>query len=146
MASPSSTAPSKGITFPMWITTRSSSRICDAETRSSCSPIFCHTLLTFRDMVRARSSTDFLCVHSSRSSPTPSRNMTEEAVSISPRNTETPIAAASRTGTSIFPFTSVSTPFFRYFTDFTAVTSARRDQGTNSFEAKRSSTFITSFS
>ena len=43
----------------------------------------------FRDMLLARSPTDFLWVHSSSISPTPSRYMTEPAVSKSDRRMET---------------------------------------------------------
>ncbi len=67
---------------------------------SSVPPFLTHTLSTLRLMVRARSATDFLCVHSSRISPILSMNMIVEAVSVSPRRTDTVIAVASRTATS----------------------------------------------
>ena len=80
MPSPTTTSPSKGITFPIRITTWSPGSISDDFTRISCSFLFSHTLLTLSDILRARSPTDFLCVHSSMISPIPSRNMTDPAV------------------------------------------------------------------
>ena len=73
-------------------------------TSTSCPSRTSHTLLMFKDILLARSSTDFLWVHSSRISPTPSRNMMEEAVLILPRTMEMAMAVPSSTGTSIFPF------------------------------------------
>ena len=86
---------------------------------------------TFKDIVRVRSSTVFLCVHSSKSSPMPSKNMTEPAVSISFLKIDTPIAVASSTGTSIFRCHKHCKPFQRYFTDLTVVTHARSGYGRN---------------
>ena len=107
-------------------------------TSTSCPSLTSHTLVMFKDMLRARSPTDFLCVHSSRISPTPSRNMTEPAVSKSLLIIETPIAVASRTGTSIFLAASVRIPFHIYFTDFTDVITARMLAGRNMvFPARR---------
>ena len=146
MASPSVTVPSKGITFPTCTRTWSPARTPAAGTSTSASPLTSHTLLTFNDMLLARSSTDFLCVHSSRSPPIPRRNMTEPAVSKFPLATETPMAVASRTGTSIFPFLRVSIPCKMYRTDRRTVTPARTGAGTNSLFPARSTTFVTSLS
>lgn len=72
--------------------------------KNFCSSLFSHTFFMFKDMLRARSPTDFLCVHSSSNSPIPSRNMAEPVLCKSPRSTDTPIAVAS-TGTlsSVWP-------------------------------------------
>ena len=82
-------------------------------------------------MLRARSSTDFLCVHSSNISPIPSKNIMEPAVLKSCLKIETPIDVASNTGTSIFPFASVQIPCHMYFTDFAVVSTARTGIGKN---------------
>ena len=66
-----------------------------------------------------------------KSSPIPSKNMTEPAVSISFLKIETPIAVASSTGTSIFRCHKHCKPFQRYFTDLTVVTHARNGYGQN---------------
>ena len=121
IASPSAIKPSNGTTFPICTTTISPAWILSASTNTSVPSLRSHTLPVFRDMVRARSSTDFLWVHSSSSSPIPSRNITEPAVEKSPRKMETPIAVASRTGTSILRFQSVLTPSQMYFTDIAVV-------------------------
>ena len=81
---------------------------------SSCTS---QTLLLFKDMLRARSPTDFLCVHSSRISPILSRNITEPAVPISPRNIDTEIAVASSTGTSILRWHNTLIPLQIYLHD-----------------------------
>ena len=61
-----------------------------------------HTLPVCRAMLLARSSTDFLWVHSSRIPLIFSRNIMDPAVFISDLNMDTPMAVASRTATSIF--------------------------------------------
>ena len=113
MASPDSTTPSRGITVPTCTTTRSPSFMDERGTSTSESAVFCHTLLILRDMLRARSPTDFLWVHSSKSSPTPRRNMTEPAVSKSRRSRDTPMAVASSTSTSSRLFNRHRPPFAR---------------------------------
>ena len=69
-------------------------------TSTSLSAVFSHTLSTFRDMAPARSATDFLWVQSSRISPRFSMNITELAVSKSPRSMDTVTAVASSTETA----------------------------------------------
>ena len=49
----------------------------------------------------------------------------EPAVLKSLLRTETPMAVASKTGTSIFPAASVVSPFQRYFTDWIDVRQIR---------------------
>ena len=146
IASPRDTTPSNGITFPMRTTTRSSGSICFVGTRISCSSLKSQTFPTFRDMSRARSPTDFLCVHSSSNSPMPSRNMIELAVFISLRRMETPIAVASRAATSSLPFFRLAIPCCRYFRERTPVQTARTCAGIRSFPPKRITTFMSSFS
>ena len=103
MASPSATTPSSGIMAPTSI--RMQAPCCTLRTGISTSPcgVFTHTFSTFRAMLLARSATERLCVHSSISSPMPSRNITEEAVEKSRRASDTVMAAASSTGTSSLP-------------------------------------------
>ena len=126
--------------------TRSDFWIVVVGTRTSCPSLTSHTLVIFKDMLRARSPTDFLWVHSSRISPMPSRNMTEPAVSKSLLIIETPMAVASRTGTSIFLAASVQIPFQIYFTDFTEVMTARTPAGKNRLFPTRMMTRVISFS
>ena len=64
----------------MWILTRSPDLMDVDGIRISCPPLTTHTLSMFKDMLLARSPTDFLCVHSSKISPMPNRNITEAAV------------------------------------------------------------------
>ena len=116
-ASPSATTPSNGMTLPICTTTCSPVSISSTDTRTSVPSTFFHAFVTCKDRLLARLSIDFLCVHSSSSSPKPSRNMIEPAVSVSFLKTDTAIAVASSTGTSIFPFRSVFTPSFIYFSD-----------------------------
>ena len=97
--SPETISPSNGITLPVRTTMRSPEAICDSGTETSVPSFWSHTRLTPSDMVRARSSTDFLCVHSSSSSPSWSRNMTEPAVPKSRRAMDTPMDRASSTST-----------------------------------------------
>ena len=131
IASPSMITPSKGIIFPIWIWTISFVWISLEDTKTSWSPSTFHTFPTFNDILLARSSTDFLCVHSSRISPIPSKNMIEDAVLISLLSIDTPIAVPSSTGTSIFPCASVCIPSYMYFTDLTAVIPALNGYGKN---------------
>ena len=121
MPSPLTTSPSNGMTLPIWTTMRSFCSTLDAGISTSVPSLRSQTLSMLSDMLLARSSTDFLCVHSSSSSPISSRNITEPAVAKSPRNTDTPIAVPSRTGTSILPLHNVLMPFHIYLTDLTAV-------------------------
>ena len=146
IASPAVTTPSKGITLPIWTTISSPVRIWSDGTRISCPSFINHALDTCNDMLLARSSTDFLWVHSSRISPIPRRNIVDPAVSKSPRKMDTPIAVASRTETSSFPLAIVRTPCHRYFTDLTAVITERTDTGRNILLPIRITTLLTSFS
>ena len=114
MASPSATSPSNGTTSPILATTMSPFLISLAGTIISVPSFFSHTLLILSDILRAKSPTDFLCVHSSKSSPTPNRNIIEPAVLISPLIMETLMAVASKTGTSNFPFANVLIPIRTY--------------------------------
>ena len=113
IASPFVTTPSNGMTLPICTTISSPASIWVVGTKTSCPSLTIHTLLTFKDIVLARSSTDFLWVHSSSSSPMPSMNMIEPAVLKSLLKSDTPIAVASNTGTSIFPAASVLSPFHK---------------------------------
>ena len=146
IASPSVTVPSNGITFPIWMRTSSPDCTLSAETSISCPSHIIHTLLMLSDILRARSPTDFLCVHSSSVSPIPSRYITDPAVAKSPRIMETPMAVASSTGTSILPWNRVWSPFQIYFTDFTAVMTARTENGRNSLLPKCQNVCSTSWS
>ena len=101
IASPSQTMPSNGMMLPICTTTRSPISTSSEGTSFSASSFLTHTFSVLRDMLRARSPTDFLCVQSSSSSPTPNRNMIDPAVLKLPRRIETVIAVASSTGTSI---------------------------------------------
>ena len=114
MASPDTTTPSSGITFPICTVTISFSRILERGTSTSVPSTFCHTLVILRDILLARSPSDFLWVHSSKSSPIPKRNITEPAVSKSLLTMETIIAVASRTSTSKAPFNRQRIPLIRY--------------------------------
>lgn len=60
-------------TSPILATTMSPFLISLAGTIISVPSFFSHTLLILSDILRAKSPTDFLCVHSSKSSPTPNR-------------------------------------------------------------------------
>ena len=93
----------------------------ETGTRTSVPSTFCHTLLILRDMLLAKSPTDFLWVHSSKSSPIPSRNITEPAVSKSRRTMDTIMAVASRSSTSNEPFNRQRIPLIRYLTAWMAV-------------------------
>ena len=110
--------------------TRSPFCICETGTSSSCPSAVCiQTCSTPSDIVLARSSTDFLCVHSSRISPIFSRNMTLPAVLKSPRSIETVIAAASSTSTSSLPCSRHCSPLRRYFSALRNETSRRNGSG-----------------
>ena len=146
IASPDSTTPSSGITLPTWMETRSPSLISEIGTRTSASPVFCHTFSIFKDMLPARSLTDFLWVQSSRSSPIPRRNMTDPAVLKSLLNMETVIAVASRTSTSSFLPASFLTPLTIYGTDWIAVHTARTGAGRKIFVKHLVRHLVTSFS
>ena len=134
------------MTFPICTVTQSPVSIFETSVRTSLPSTLSHTLLTFSDIFFAKSSTDFLRVHSSMISPKSRRNITEPAVLKSFLNIETPIAVASSTGTSIFPLSNVLTPLPIYFTDFTAVTTFLTDIGRNSLLAALKNTLLTSLS
>ena len=112
MTSPPRTTPSTGITPPICTVTVSPSRTW--ETGSKCSsPSSPRTQArsTLRLIVRASESTLRLCVHSSSSSPTSSRNMTEPAVPKSPRAMDMPMLSASSISTFILPRRSQCSPW-----------------------------------
>ena len=138
--------PSKGIIFPICTLTRSPALTSEVDTRMSCSPWQSQTFPTFKDILLAKSSTDFLWVHSSKISPIPRRNIIEPAVFILFLAIETPIAVASRTGTSIFLLASVLTPFQRYLTDFVRVIHSLIGFGRNILLAPYKNTLLTSLS
>ena len=123
--------PSSGIMLPMRTMISSPTLTSEMFLSSSVSPDLTHTLSTFRLMVRARSSTDFLCVHSSRISPILSMNIIDDAVSVSPRRTETVMAVASRTATSSRLCHSDFTPRAKYCEHFTTQIAARHGAGRN---------------
>ena len=79
-ASPERTLPSRGITLPVWTQMVSPAFTWVMGTSTSVSDLFSHTRSTFKDIQRARSPRDFFRVHSSSSSPSRSKNMTEAAV------------------------------------------------------------------
>ena len=137
IASPESTMPSSGITLPTRTETRS---------RTSVPSTFCHTFSIFKDMLPARSLTDFLWVQSSRSSPIPRRNITDPAVLKSHRSMDTVIAVASRTSTSSFLPASFLMPLITNGTDWIAVHTARTGAGRKIFVRHLVRHFVTSFS
>ena len=112
MASPETTLPSSGIRFPVRTIILSPSEISFIETKISCSSVLSQTFSTLRDMAPARSETDFLCVHSSSSSPSLNINITDEAVSKSRRKSETVTAVASSTDTESLPSRKALSPVF----------------------------------
>ena len=146
MASPDSTIPSTGITLPIWTATRSPTRILEIGTKVSVPSSHCQTFSIFKDILPARSLTDFLWVHSSRISPIPSRNVTELAVPKSRRSMEIPMAAASRTSTASFPLKAHLAPRNRNGTAVQAVWAARTGKGRNSRVNSFTKIFPTSFS
>ena len=146
IASPESTMPSSGITLPTRTETRSPSLISEIGTSTSPSSVFCHTLSIFKDMLPARSLTDFLWVQSSRSSPIPRRNITDPAVLKSHRSMDTMIAVASRTSTSSFLPASFLMPLITNGTDWIAVHTARTGAGRKIFVRHLVRHFVTSFS
>ena len=147
LAAPPVTLPSSGIMEPMRTMMVSPTFISRTGARTSCpSSVLVQTWSTLRDMVRARSSTDFLWVHSSRSSPICSMNMMEPAVGNSFRAMATVIAVASRTGTSSFPRERHPMPRFRYPAAFRRIRTVRTGIGTNSRQNPRRTASMTSFS
>ena len=130
IASPPQTTPSKGITLPIWTRILSPTFTSAMLIFTSSPPsVTSHTFVVCKDMLRARSSTDFLWVHSSNSSPISSKNIMEPAVVKSLRSTDTPIAVASSTGTSILRCHRVFTPLAIYLTDLTVVITLRMGMG-----------------
>ena len=144
MASPDCTKPSRGIRLPHRTTTRSPLLICETGKRISVPSVFTHAFSTPSDMVLARSSTDFLCVHSSKISPIFSKNMTEAAVRKSPLSSDTEIAVASSTLTSIFPLHKLFNPFHTYLHALINAKALRTGSGRNHFLRYRLTTVITS--
>ena len=134
------------MTFPICTTTRSSACICETGTKTCCSSCLTQTFFTFKDILLAKSSTDFLCVHSSNNSPMPKSHIIDAAVSKLPLAIETPIAVASKTGTSIFLFHKVLTPIQIYFTERIIAIPVRIGTGRNIFPMHLVTTFSTSFS
>ena len=112
------TLPSSGIIPPVRTTISLPADTVVIGTRTSVSAVFSHTLSTPSDIVLARSSTERLCVHSSSSSPTFSRNITDDAVFVSRRISKTTIAVASSIATSIFRFAIHRSASRTYFSDF----------------------------
>ena len=147
IASPSATSPSKGMRPPVRTTTRSSTLMSAmGQSTSAPSAVRHHTCSMGSAIERARSSTVFLCVQSSSSSPTPSMKTMEEAVSQSPRTSETITAAASSTGTSSLPRTSVRSPSFSTRHEWTQAVSIRSGAGRKMRRAARAMHMPTSLS
>ena len=146
MASPSVTFPSSGIIPPVATLIVSPARTSLTGTSTSPSAVCSQTLSTFSAMLRARSATDFLCVHSSSVSPTPSRNMMEPAVAKSPRSIDTAMAVASSTGTCIRPRIRQPRPAFMYRRERSSVIAVRSGTGRRSLLTQRRMTELTSFS
>ena len=121
ITSPSSMVLSKGIRPPMRTAMRSPVLTWFKGTRTSPDGVLSQTRSMFRDIQRARSSTDFLCVHSSSSSPSSSRNITEPAVAKSRRTMEIPMDSPSSSSTRSFPRSRHRTPRNRYGMDFHSV-------------------------
>ena len=117
VASPETTLPSSGMRLPVRTIIRSPGWTSPMGTSSSVSPDCSQTLSTFRAIAPARSATDFLCVHSSRISPSRSMNMTEPAVLKSPRSIETVTAVASSTATESLPCQRALSPSLMYLTE-----------------------------
>ena len=146
MISPHSIVPSSGTTFP--ICTATQSPLCTRLTGTSTSPsgVLSQTRSMLSDMHRARSSTDFLCVHSSKSSPSPSRNITEPAVPKSPRSMEIPIESASSSSTCSFRRHRQRRPLSRYGTLRATVKAMRSGAGKNTDRTSRNTAMLTSLS
>ena len=138
--------PSKGIILPIWTQMRSCSFISCISVRSSVSPSFFHTFSTFKDMLLARSATDFLWVHSSRISPTPSSSIMELAVLTSPLIRETLIAVASSTGTSSFLRRMHFSPSLMKCRDWITAFALAAGAGRNILQRKWITSLLTSFS
>ena len=101
-------------------------------------PFACsQTLSTRRLMAEARSATDFLRVHSSKISPSPSMNMTEPAVEKSPLVMDTVMAVASNTATDNLPWRSAKNPSLMYFTERNNASADVIGAGRNSLETHR---------
>ena len=146
VASPATTLPSRGIMPPVRTTMQSPAFTSPMGTSTSVSPVFSQTLSTFRDMAPARSATDFLWVHSSRISPRLSMNMTELAVSKSPRIMDTVTAVASSTETARRPWSREVSPALMYLMERKMAMNVRMDMGRNSLLPARRRTVNTSLS
>ena len=146
VASPETTLPSSGMRLPVRTIIRSPGFTSPMGTSSSVSPDCSHTLSTFSAIAPARSATDFLCVHSSRISPSRSMNMTEPAVSKSPRTIETVTAVASSTATESLPCSRALSPARMYLTERNSAMAICTGTGRNSRENARRQTVKTSLS
>ena len=132
--------------LPVRTTTSSPASMSPIGTRISVSPAFFQTLSTFSAIAPARSATDFLCVHSSKISPSRSMNITEPAVAKSPRTIETVTAVASSTATESFPCQRAFSPSLIYFTERNSVIAVATGTGRNSRLNMRRQTVKTSLS
>ena len=92
------------------------------------------TLSTLKLIAEAKSATDFLCVHSSRISPSRNINMTEPAVLKSPRTIDTVTAVPSNTATDKFPCKSAERPSLMYFNERTTASAEVIDTGRNKLD------------
>ena len=138
--------PSSGIIPPVPTVMQSPGRTSPTGTRIEPESVSSQTLSMLSDIDCARSATDFLCVHSSRMSPMPSRNIIEPAVSKSPRSIETVIAVASSTGTCILPCSRQRSPAPIYFAERMTDSAVRSGVGKKSFVIPRRNTAKNSLS
>ena len=146
ITSPSVTMPSTGMTPPIRTTIRSPGRIWDTGVNTSPAGVLNQTRSTFRDIHCAKSCTDFFLVHSSRSSPSSSRNITEPAVAKSRRIMEREIETASSSSTFILPCFKQRSPLRRKGTACHSTRAIRRGAGKNSVLTSFNAAFPTSFS
>ena len=103
LACPKMTVESRGMTLEVRRMIRSPGLMSLTDIRTSSPSSVCtQTWSTCRLIISARSSTDFSWVQSSKMSPICCRKMILPAVPMSPRTKEVPMAAASKTETSIF--------------------------------------------
>ena len=146
LTSPSSMVPSKGIMPPMRTTIRSSSLIFPMGTSTSPSSVQSHTLSIFKDMLLARSLADFLWVHSSKSSPSLNRNITDPAVLWSPLMMEMPMESPSSISTCIFRLNTHLRPLITYGTALRVCHAAFTAGGKTTALTALMATMFTSFS
>ena len=103
------------------------------------------TLTMFKDILLARSPTDFLWVHSSKISPIPNRNIMEPAVLKITANYRNANGSGIKTGTSNFPSINI----YSFCKDsggvFNDVTTVLPGEGTNHFLRDEVQFFVSVF-